>query len=115
MSLLNKLDPNQIFALATSVIDAKKNLSEMQVKAETYVKALHEQEETARKVLSEHTKQFEIVIDALRLSIDSLQEPEHKLVAINLLAEYGNKALHTLGETSKQALVNSREQFRLNS
>ena len=76
------------------------------MKAETFIRALKEHEETTRKVLKEQSKQFEMIVNALHRSIESLTDPKDKLIALQLLAEYGNLAIKTLGETSNNLLSN---------
>lgn len=76
----------------------------LEIKSKLFIDALKVHEETSRTMLTEQTAQFSIVIEALKTSIESLENQEYKLQAIKYLAEYANLALKTLGETSKSAL-----------
>lgn len=104
MSILNKLDSVQIFQLASTVIDAKKEIKALEIKSKLFIDALKLHEETSKIMLNEQTAQFSIVIEALKTSIESLENQEYKFQAIKYLAEYANLALITLGETSKSVL-----------
>lgn len=103
--LLGKLDPQQIFELATSVVYAKRDLSEMKIKADAFVGALTEHEKSSRIAIAEQTKQFEIVVEALKESIPLLEDSQQKLEAIKLLAEYGSHSISELGRTSRDILT----------
>lgn len=107
MSLLNKLDPTQIFQLASTIIDARKDLEILKVKSSAFLEILKLHDEKSKVVLTESTKQFAIVIDALKTSIEALSDPEDKLQAIRYLVEYGNLSMKTLGETSQSVLEKS--------
>ena len=111
--LIQKLDPTEIFKIATSVVETKRDLDIMKIKATAFVRAIEEHEITSRLALKEQTEMFKIMVEALQLTIQNSESKEERMKALEILVGYGTKALTQLGKTSKNILQSIPNQPRI--
>ncbi len=98
---------NNLFNLASDVLEATTKITELEVKGEIFLKALQEHEKTVRIVMEQHSQEFDKVIDALLAIIQKSQDEETRKLAIKSLADFSSEAIKQLGETSRETLKNN--------
>lgn len=106
---------NNIFQLASDVLNARAKVKELEVKGEIFLRALQEHETTVRTAMEYHSKEVDKVINALLKLAQEGKTPKERKLALEMLANFSSTAIKELGETSRKALSNIHDPNKLNT